>query len=446
MTHALLTLIIVCTNVSDNNSTSSHYREHTREQDGWTVLAPPSAAAELPPPYTAENTPAAAPVAPAVTLPFQIPTNSNIIGVVPVTQTRKYARDAPFAVAFPLICNTMGLASSCARIGYKWDNERDNAPVHQLSNAADWTNCRESGIGMQSRARTRTVICIIKNLNLPEETAPATSSAPSTSIATSAKKRKSSADSPDGKKTFDFTQEYRQLKKNLECTMHKGQMCFVSNVDGHHKEVDREHASLWAKEITIGNASLSKPPQNIMFHVDSSTNPCAPTIHVTVNTGTSTGSSRVSPSPPRPPRRSPLSTITAATANANNTPSSLYRAQPDTDIHASDSFHDIRYPTVMEVLQMIDDSGLFADSGVLDFPVVVFADDLAQSQITHVDHVPLLDTAFYVQVVNMPAVLAELFVEESIAAMGRAQKGKGRIAHSSSNVLRIILELALEQK
>jgi hypothetical protein len=108
-------------------------------------------------------------------------------------------------------------------------------------------------------------------------------------------------------------------------------------------------------------------------------------------------------------------------------PSSLYRTQPDTDIYASGSSHSVRYPMVIEVLQMIDDSGLFADSGELDFPVVVFADDLADSQITHVDHVPLLDTSYYVEVIHMPAALAELFVEESIAAMGRAQKGKGRM-------------------
>jgi hypothetical protein len=87
---------------------------------------------------------------------------------------------------------------------------------------------------------------LISGQNLPEETAPVTSSAASKS---STKKRKSSANSPDGKKTFDYTQEYRQLKKNLECAMHKGQMCFVSTVDGHHQDVDREHASLWAKEI-----------------------------------------------------------------------------------------------------------------------------------------------------------------------------------------------------
>ncbi|KAJ7665714.1 hypothetical protein B0H17DRAFT_1143275 [Mycena rosella] len=425
------------------SSNSSYYREHTRQQDGWTVLVSPPAA-DLPPPYTAQDNamPAAAPIAPAgpATLPFQIPTNSNIIGAVPVTLTKTYACDVPFAVAFPEICTAMGLPSSRACIGYKWDNERVNAPVHQLSNAAAWTNCLESGLKMQKRAHVQTVVCKIRNLNLLEETAP-----PTASIATlvaAPKKRKSAAHSPDGRKTYNFTQEYRLLKKSLECATHKDQMCFVSNVDGHHKEVDQEHTSLWAKEITVGNATLSRPPENIMFQdyflpapkrrnacdnrVDSSTNPCAPTIYVTVNTS---GSSHASPSPPRPPRRSPLSTITAATASANNIdiPSSLYRAQPDTDFHASASFQDVRYPMVTEVLQCINDSGLLADSGVIDFPTVIFANDLAQSQITHINQVPLLNTAFYVQVINMLEAMAELFVEESIAAMGWAQKGKGRM-------------------
>ncbi|KAJ7138145.1 hypothetical protein C8R44DRAFT_728317 [Mycena epipterygia] len=418
------------------SSNSSYYRVHTRQQDGWTVLVPPPAA-DLPPPYTAQDnaTPAAAPIAPArpATLPFQIPTNSNIIGVVPVTLTKMYARDVPFTVAFPEICTTMGLPSSLL------------ARVHRLLNAADWTNCLESGLKMQNRARVRTVVCMIKNLVHMLRLAIYCLRMFMTSIATlvaAPKKHKSAAHSPDGRKTYDYTQEYHPLKKSLECATHKDQMCFMSNVDGHHKEVDREHASLWTKEITVGNATLSRPPENIMFQdyflpapkcrnardnrVESSTNPCAPTIHVNINTS---GSSHASPLPPRPSHRSPFSTITAATASANNIDilSSLYRAQPDTDFHASASFQDVCYPMVTEVLQRIDNSGLFADSGVIDFPIVIFADDLAQSQITHVDQVPLLNTAFYVQVINMPEAVAELFVEESIAAMGRVQKGKGQM-------------------
>ncbi|KAJ7729043.1 hypothetical protein B0H16DRAFT_1470236 [Mycena metata] len=433
---------------STTNSATSHYREHTRQQDGWTVLATPPAP-ELPPPYApvdANSTPAG-PVAATPTLPFQILTNSNIIAAVPVSVTRRYARGVPFAVAFPEICTTMKISSLRACIGFKWDNDKVNAPVHQLSNAVDWENCVDSGLKMQARVRTRTVCCIIKNLNLPEETAPTSSATITTSVKRKALANSTSA-AADGKMTFDYTPEYRQLKKSLDCAMHKGKLCFVSNVDGHHIEVDCEHASLWAKDISMGNTSYSQPPGNIMFQdyflpvpkrrnartgdrYESSTNPCAPTIHVTVNTGASTSGTntdvnRMSATPPRPPRRSPLSTITAATANANNVPSSLYRGQPDADIYASGS-HDVSYPTVTEVLQLIDDSGVFADSGLLDFPVVIFADDLERSQITHVDHVPLLETAFYVDVVNMPAALAELFVDESIAAMGRAQKGKGRM-------------------
>ncbi|KAJ6573229.1 hypothetical protein B0H10DRAFT_2237201 [Mycena sp. CBHHK59/15] len=157
------------------------------------------------------------------------------------------------------------------------------------------------------------------------------------------KKRKSgggSANSPDGKKTFNFTKDYRLSKSHLACAMHKGELCWVSNVDGHHHQVDREHTSLWAKEIE--NVGLD----------------------------------------------------------------------------------DIRYLEVTSILQQIDDSGIFEDSAALLFPAVVFADALHDSQITHVNHVPVLDTDFYVQVVNMPIELAELFVAESITAMGRAEKGK----------------------
>ncbi|KAJ7431576.1 hypothetical protein B0H11DRAFT_2298145 [Mycena galericulata] len=150
-------------------------------------------------------------------------------------------------------------------------------------------------------------------------------------------------------------------------------------------------ASLWAKEISVGHATAKRPPENIMFQEyflherkktrtmrseSSSTNPCAaaPTIHVTVNTGTS---------------------------------------------------HNVRYPPVTDILQLIDDSGIFEGSAELTFPAIIFADDLLELEITRVNRVPLLNTEFYVDQIHMPVALAQLFVDESIAAMGRAQKGKG---------------------
>jgi hypothetical protein len=172
-------------------SNARHYREHTREQDGWTVLAlPPATGSDLPPPYTPE----AAPVVPAPSaapaldtagtmilcflfsvivadnrkgppLAFDVPINSNIVGVAPASRTTSFTRGASFAIAFLDICKMMGLDPSMARIGYKWDNEASpNKPTHVLGNATDWENCLASGFFQQKRARTRTVICMIKNM------------------------------------------------------------------------------------------------------------------------------------------------------------------------------------------------------------------------------------------------------------------------------------------
>ncbi|KAJ7358576.1 hypothetical protein DFH08DRAFT_802394 [Mycena albidolilacea] len=93
-----------------NNQTSSHYREHSRQQDGCTVLAPgPPAGPELPPPYTPEAAPqrtsAAATTAGGVTLAFDVPINNNIIGATPVTQMVNFGRDILFAVNYTKICN-----------------------------------------------------------------------------------------------------------------------------------------------------------------------------------------------------------------------------------------------------------------------------------------------------------------------------------------------------
>ncbi|KAJ7928685.1 hypothetical protein B0H13DRAFT_1860258 [Mycena leptocephala] len=273
-----------------------------------------------------------------VMLTFQIPTNSNTIGAPPVTRTKKYGRNVPFAIAFMEICNVMGVDPASARIGYKWDKEGQNVPTRQLANTHDWEDCLATGIGMTQRARVRQVACTIKNLNLPIETASAANS-------TGTKRKSAASDKSSGKRTFDFTKEYRELKAHLHCTKHKDQYCYVSPVDGHHHRVEPDNVSLWAKEISVGHATVKQPPENIVFQelflparkkarttnaeASTSSNPYVPTIHVTVNTGSSGGN--VSP-----PRRSPLATITSASANRNNidVPTSLYRSQQSTRVLA----------------------------------------------------------------------------------------------------------------
>ncbi|KAJ7449480.1 hypothetical protein B0H11DRAFT_2078847 [Mycena galericulata] len=280
---------------NEGTTASRHYREHTRQQDGWTVLASPpgaNAGADLPPPYTPEAAPAPAAAPPAAgptgtALSFEIPTNTNVIGATRVARTKKYTRGVPFNVAFVEICGIMGLDPSTAHIGYNWDNDKISAPVHELVTAADWADCLQSGIGQTERARVRMVTCIIKNLNLPEETAV---------VAKPSKKRKERAPSVE-RKTDDFTKEYKELRSQLSCAKHRDQLCYV-HPDGHHIRVEPAHVSLWAKEISLGKVTKFRPPENIMFQdyflperkrartskPESPKNPCAPTIHVTVNT------------------------------------------------------------------------------------------------------------------------------------------------------------------
>ncbi|KAJ7136225.1 hypothetical protein C8R46DRAFT_1361929 [Mycena filopes] len=414
-----------------HNNNPSYYREHTRQQDGWTVLAPPpQPEADLPPPYTPEAPPSATatpgPASDGTTLTFEIPINSNIVGATPVTRTKNYGIAVPFAVGYGEICRMMGLEVTTACIGYKWDNERANAATHSLANATDWKNCLESGIGQTKRARVRRVTCMIKNLNLPAEAAGGLSTG-STAVTTNNKKRKAPASPDGGKKTFEFTKQFRELKTHLDCATHKGQRCWVSPTDGHHHPVDPEHTTLWAKEISVGHATINRPPENIMFQdfflpapkrlrtgrPEPATNPYAtpplPAIHVTVNTAPL----------PRLRPHGPIWTTLLPPA-----PVTQYPAVTASGSENNDFGFDVRYPSVTEVLQQIDDSGEFVDS--IPFPTIIFADTLADSQITRVDHVPVFDTDYFVREINMPVVLAKIFVEQSIIEMGRAEKGKGK--------------------
>ncbi|KAK7015359.1 hypothetical protein R3P38DRAFT_3204594 [Favolaschia claudopus] len=321
---------------NNTNNTSSHYREHTRQQDGWTVLSDPAPAPaaqpepELPPPYTADPPP---PPPPTInlrsrannhntTLACLVPTNSNVVGAPRVTRTLRYVRNADFAQAWNEICHHMGLDPYTACLGYKWDNDKANATIHALANAKDWQDCLENGIGQTERARTRNVTCNIQNLKSPEETA-------SLPPAPTGKKRKADAPAYDnGKRTFEFTHEYRQLKAALsKCEDHRGQSCWVNN-GGHHHIIEPEHITLWAKEISMGHVSAKKPPENIVFQKyflsprkrrrtraptppspTAKQSPCNPmAINVTVNTGGGSGSAAVS-SP-----RTPLATITQSSS------------------------------------------------------------------------------------------------------------------------------------
>ncbi|KAJ7720362.1 hypothetical protein B0H16DRAFT_1738903 [Mycena metata] len=414
---------------------NNHYGEHTIQQDGWTVLAPPANPEPprlpenpgLPPPYTPEAPQVAhAPVATApvphaavnegTQLMFDVPTDANIIGAKETTRAKKYGRGFPFHTAFIQMCDAMGLHPSTAQIGYKWDNEKAVAPLHALVTSEDWNDCLESGIGQTERARIRKVRCLIQNLNPPENTA---------AVATKGKKHKAgeeSASSSNGRSTFDFTDQHPELKRHLSCTTHKNSYCWVRD----------------AKRMRRTQHTVPAAPANQNM----------PAIHVTVNTGGAPASPRTRSSP----TRAPLGTITAAAENTANITCLAFSDSPfsgpafpgtssSVDLRTfgdenfghslpsgsvRDNSGSMRYPSVTDILQAIDDSGDFAESTALQFPVVIFADYLHECEITRADQVPVVEAQFYVDQIHMPIELAEHFVAEAIAAIEHTHKGKGK--------------------
>ncbi len=77
----------------------------------------------------------------------------------------------------------------------------------------------------------------------------------------------------------------------------------------------------------------------------------------------------------------------------------------------------VAYPTVKSVLEFIDSEGHFS---ALNFPVVIFADELTAWSVKNVNQVPILDHDFYVSQIGMTSDLAFEFMR--VAA---------RLAHSA---------------
>ncbi|KAJ7690417.1 hypothetical protein B0H17DRAFT_1134438 [Mycena rosella] len=309
--------------MSDHKSTpaSGYYHEHACQQDGWTVLVSPPLQL-LPLPFL--------PLLPlplqvelvqvgfiillylsGTALAFNIPMNTNFIGATHVMRIKKYIYGASFDTAFVEICGIMGLNPSTAQIRYNWDNETKS--------------------------------------NHPKETA---------FVAKSNKKRKEPVPSVE-RMSFEFT-KYQKLKSHLSCAMYKGQLCH-------------------AKEISVGYATKLQPPENIVFQEcflpaskrartnksknKSENNLCVPTIHVTINTRTSSAAS--------PPAQSPLAPIMTATANAANVehPSVISWSGI---LHTNSGSDNIIFPPMTDILQSMNDSGIFVDLVVLLSPATLW--------------------------------------------------------------------------
>lgn len=82
--------------------------------------------------------------------------------------------------------------------------------------------------------------------------------------------------------TLTFVKELRELKRRLECQLHKGRHCFVSPINGQHQGCDIYKLTFWAKKIVrlrsssrslcislqvqfLGQANYQSPPSSLEF-------------------------------------------------------------------------------------------------------------------------------------------------------------------------------------
>ncbi|KIJ05146.1 hypothetical protein PAXINDRAFT_159148, partial [Paxillus involutus ATCC 200175] len=191
---------------------------------------------------------------PVTHLDYSVPQNTSVVGAVVTRSTLRLPCDITFADFWDRVCAKMDLVPTEAELGYKFSTDRVGEDLRTLANEQDLATAIDLGQSLVRRARTRKIEVMIYNLK------------PAVQSAVNAKKRKEPGDAATQlAASIDFTDELRQLKEHLGCATHQGRWCFISPIDGHHKQLDLFILTLWAKKIFLGEATLTQPPNVLQF-------------------------------------------------------------------------------------------------------------------------------------------------------------------------------------
>ncbi|KAG1906587.1 uncharacterized protein F5891DRAFT_975361 [Suillus fuscotomentosus] len=63
----------------------------------------------------------------------------------------------------------------------------------------------------------------------------------------------------------DEASEFCELKNKLDCVKHPGTHCYINPASGEHKAQDIYNLMLWAKQISLGEATYDNPPKTAAF-------------------------------------------------------------------------------------------------------------------------------------------------------------------------------------
>ncbi|KIJ96350.1 hypothetical protein K443DRAFT_10688 [Laccaria amethystina LaAM-08-1] len=189
-----------------------------------------------------------------------IPLNTAVVGGVVTRVTLRLPTDLSFQDFFSRVCARMDLDPLEALLGYKYPGDLARQPPYRLTTNEELREAMAKRIEKIKRARTREVFMEIHNLRPAQRAAAASTLGRKGRNSTS---QPLNSEEPDT--TLTFIKELRELKRRLECQLHKGRYCFVSPINGQHQGCDIYQLTFWAKKIFLGQANYQSPPSSLEF-------------------------------------------------------------------------------------------------------------------------------------------------------------------------------------
>ncbi|KAJ8582876.1 hypothetical protein M405DRAFT_846184 [Rhizopogon salebrosus TDB-379] len=350
----------------------------------------------------------------------QVPTHANITVSVPLNTGTAGANvsrvqmrlplDITFEDFFSRVCAKMDLDPSGAQLGYKFSTDRVRDDPNQLSSELQLREAMERGERLLNRARTREIILEIHNLRKTHQAASASRRS----------REEAGLESQDPPTSVTFAAEFRELKNRLDCAKHSGKYCYINPISGEHEAQDVFKLTLWAKKISLSEATYDRPPEAAMFDHARKKRRTSSTLQASPRTEAS-GSNVPAIHVHIPPMRGqPLGDVhgrhevNTSTVLSLLSPS-LLGQQCDDD----DNDETITYPPIIDVLE-----GMDVTMPLLNMPQ--YEAVLIEHGIAYVNNAVGIPHHWFVDVIGMPLGVMRSFFDVTRRFIQRARKGKAR--------------------
>ncbi|KAJ3738507.1 hypothetical protein DFH05DRAFT_1464590 [Lentinula detonsa] len=184
-----------------------------------------------------------------------VPLNTGTVGGIVRRTKLRLPTNLAFNDFFSRICARMDLDPVSACIGYKIvPGQRARDKPYQISNEGEYRAAVTNVVDRIDRARTREVFMEILNLDPPRR-----------AVEARGMKRTNQVNDETLNTNLNFNKQLQELREHLQCQKHRGRHCYIDPITADHRELDIATQTRWAKLIFLNQASLERPPNNLIF-------------------------------------------------------------------------------------------------------------------------------------------------------------------------------------